>query len=180
MGRSDRQKMVDFITGRLPDGEGTLVLGAGPGGPVSATVTVLGDDLELAPDCPEWVTVREVYEHLRWAAMPAWEQWAWLGSSGRRAGGEQAQLDRIEAMLATLVRPPGPAAWPAPRGRPGRRAETEEIAEYANELRLQGKTWAKILGECRRRWPDDRRVRGLDQIRATWRRFFRRPRNGSD
>lgn len=70
----DRQKMIEFIARHMPDGEATLVLATGPHGRLTATVAVRGDDLEIESDCPEWVTLREVYAHLRWHSMPGWEQ----------------------------------------------------------------------------------------------------------
>lgn len=87
---------------------------------------------------------------------------------------EQAQLDRIEALLSRFVGDQGHAkkTLAAPRGRRGRTAETLEIAEYANELRLQWKTWKEVLSACKERWPQDRRVRNVGQIRATWNRHF--------
>jgi len=61
---------------------------------------------------------------------------------------------------------------PLPKGRAGRSIETLEVAEYANVLRLQGKTWKEVLSGCKKRWPEDRRVRNVGQIRATWTRHF--------
>ena len=60
-----------------------MALASGPAGDVSAVVTVQGDDLEVVSNCPEWVTVRAVYEHLRWRGMPSWEQRAWLRADSR-------------------------------------------------------------------------------------------------
>lgn len=78
MARNDRRKMIEFIASQMPDGEPVLVLAVGPDGPVSALVEVQGDDLSIASNCPAWVDVREVYDHLRWRAMPSWEQQKWL------------------------------------------------------------------------------------------------------
>jgi hypothetical protein len=75
---TDRQKMIDFISSQLPDGEATLMLASGPEGYVMAHIEVCGDDLEIASNCPEWVTVREIYEHLCWEAMLDLEKKAWL------------------------------------------------------------------------------------------------------
>ena len=74
MSSSDRQKMIDFISTQLPDGEATLVLASGTDGHISATVAVRGESLDIESNYPEWVSLREVYEHLRWNAMPGWEQ----------------------------------------------------------------------------------------------------------
>ncbi|MGL4421744.1 MAG: hypothetical protein ACRCZF_13840 [Gemmataceae bacterium] len=54
----------------------------------------------------------------------------------------------------------------------GRRVETLEIALHAEELRSQGRSWKEILTACRQRWPNDRRVRNAEQIRATHRRLL--------
>lgn len=80
---------------------------------------------------------------------------------------EKAQLDRIEAMLDRLF------AKPADHGSPGRSVETLEIATYINDLRKQRFSWKEVLKACQERWPDDRRVRNVEQVRATFRRFFK-------
>jgi len=101
------------------------------------------------------------------------------GVKGALEPHEQAQLDRMEALLSRLVCVQGHATKPlaAPKRPPGRKPETLEIAEYANELRLQGKTWKEVLTACKKRWLDDRRVRNARQIRATWNRHFGPKRN---
>lgn len=66
---SDRQKMISFISSQVPEGERSVVLGDGPGGRIVAQVTVAGDGIEIASNCPEWATLREVYEHFRWNTM---------------------------------------------------------------------------------------------------------------
>jgi hypothetical protein len=81
--KSDRQKMIDFIARQLPHGEATMVLASGDDGDVTAHVVVLYDeaegyDLEIESDFPEWTTLRDVYDYLRWESMPAWEQLKWL------------------------------------------------------------------------------------------------------
>ena len=80
---------------------------------------------------------------------------------------EKAQLDRIEAMLNRIF------AKPADHGSPGRSVETLEIAIYINQLRGQNVSWKEVLKACRERWPDDARVRNVEQVRATFRRFFK-------
>lgn len=87
---------------------------------------------------------------------------------------EKAQLDRIESMLNRLL------VKPADHGSPGRSVETLEIAIHINQLRKQGLTWKEVLKACRERWPDDAHVRNVDQVRATYRRFFRPSRKRSD
>lgn len=71
---NDRRKMIEYISRQLPDGEATLLLASGPYGHITATVAVRGDGLDIESNCPEWVSLRQVYEHLRWNAMPGWEQ----------------------------------------------------------------------------------------------------------
>lgn len=106
MSRSDRQKMIDFIASQLPGGEGTLILAPGLGGSVIANVIVQGDELDIASNCPEWVSVREVYEHLRWSAIPGWEQRAWLQTtrytSHPRLDGIADRLERIATRFEQL------------------------------------------------------------------------------
>ena len=80
---------------------------------------------------------------------------------------EKAQLDRIEAMLNRLF------AKPADHGSPGRSVETLEIATYINQLRKQKLSWKEVLKACLQRWPDDAHVRNVEQVRATFRRFFK-------
>lgn len=87
---------------------------------------------------------------------------------------EKAQLDRIELMLNRLF------VKPADHGSPGRSVETLELATFINELRKRGLTWKEVLKACRERWPDDSHVRNVDQVRATYRRFFRPSRKRSD
>lgn len=97
-----------------------------------------------------------------------------FGEKGILDPDEKAQMDRMEAMMARLLESVAPSAKQsaAPKRLPGRRTETLEIAEYTNELRLQGKTWKEVLSACKKRWPDDRRVRNARQIRGTWSRYF--------
>lgn len=87
---------------------------------------------------------------------------------------EKAQLDRIESMLNQLF------VKPADHGSPGRSIETLEIASYINQLRQQGLTWKEVLKACQDRFPNDAHVTNVEQIRATYRRFFRPRRKRSD
>lgn len=85
---------------------------------------------------------------------------------------ELALLRRIEDKLDQLLNPPARSA--AQRGKGGRRADTREIADHVNELRSTDMTWKAILRACREKWPNDRRVRNVDQLRKTWGRHYRR------
>jgi hypothetical protein len=69
---------------------------------------------------------------------------------------------------------------PLPNGNPGRSNETLEIALYADELRRAKKTWKEVLKACRERWPDDDRVKNVEQIRGTHRRHFPKGNGRSD
>lgn len=93
---SDRSKMIRFISSHLPDGEGLVTLGWDGDGPITAHVRVLGDDVEIASNCPEWVTLREVYDQLRWSAMPSWEQRQVIRRHSAR--GEPPSADRLEKL----------------------------------------------------------------------------------
>ncbi|QEL17844.1 hypothetical protein [Limnoglobus roseus] len=73
----------------------------------------------------------------------------------------------------------GRADPPAP-GKLGRRTETLEIANFANELRSQGKSWKEVRRACGQRWPNDERVQDSERVRATWRRHFGPARRKSD
>jgi excisionase family DNA binding protein len=103
---SDRRKMIDFISAQLPGGEDALVLAEGPSGQIVAHVAVAGDDIMIGSNCPEWVTLREVYAHLRWKAMPLWEQRQTLfGDTSRPRPIPQARLERVaERMESYLAR----------------------------------------------------------------------------
>lgn len=72
----DQRKMITFISRMLPEGYGRLTLADD----ITAEVTVCGDFLEIESNCPEWVDVRQVYDHLRWDQMPGWEQAEWIRS----------------------------------------------------------------------------------------------------
>ena len=87
---------------------------------------------------------------------------------------EKAQLDRMESMLIRLF------VTPADHGSRGRSVETLEIATYINQLRQQQLSWKEVLKACRERWPEDGHVRNVEQVRATYRRFFRPSRKRSD
>jgi hypothetical protein len=99
---TDRQKMVQFISSQLPDGEGRLILadGSRPGDDIIADVTVFGDDLEIQSNCPEWVSVREIYEHLHWRSMLGWEQKVLLQNEvlASRTAALQKRLEAYEAI----------------------------------------------------------------------------------
>lgn len=102
-----------------------------------------------------------------------------FGVKGALDPDELALLQRIEAKLDQLLpvsaNLPGPAATSCGRG--GRRIETEEIAVLIGDLRAGGRTWKEVLAACRRRWPNDRRVRTTEQLRKTWQRHIQRRRS---
>lgn len=109
MRASDRRKMIWFISSQLPEAERTVILGHGTGGPVVAQVVVAGNDIEIASNCPEWVTLREVYEHFRWNSMTSWEQQAAIRPAGEQAATSPAsRMDeiagRLEACLSEITK----------------------------------------------------------------------------
>jgi hypothetical protein len=84
----------------------------------------------------------------------------------------ESEVDEFLADYARSKRQADARQGPAPKRKQGRTVETWEIAVYANELRQQDKTWKEVLSACKKRWPNDRRVKNDDQLRATWNRFF--------
>lgn len=70
---------------------------------------------------------------------------------------------------AAIRQPP-----PSPPGRPGRKEETRDIAEFANTRRQATKrmTWDEIYREWTRRFPNDSRVRNKEFVRGAHRRYF--------
>ncbi|HQZ63792.1 MAG TPA: hypothetical protein PLY87_01895 [Planctomycetaceae bacterium] len=60
---------------------------------------------------------------------------------------------------------------PSPPGRPGRKEETRDIAEFANSRRPQ-MTWAEIYREWKQQFPSDVRVHNKESIRDAHRRYF--------
>jgi hypothetical protein len=102
--------MIDFIARHLNDGSGRLVLAQGSSRKdnIIADVMVLGDELVIESNCPkeesDWITVREVYSHLRWQTMPVWEQKEWQRAALRPASvAPQAQLDAFGDSLAEKI-----------------------------------------------------------------------------
>jgi excisionase family DNA binding protein len=93
--------MIDFVKSQLPEEETTLTLASGYGGHVSARVRVCGDELEVDSNVPGWVSVREIYDHLRWKVMPGWEQVAWLGTY--RHAVLKSQSDSLPGLIERLA-----------------------------------------------------------------------------
>jgi excisionase family DNA binding protein len=68
---------------------------------------VAGDDIEIASNCPEWASLRQVYEHFRWNSMTSWEQQAAIRPTvGQDTGSPASRMDeiagRLEACLSTM------------------------------------------------------------------------------
>lgn len=102
--------MIEFISRHLNDGSGRLVLAQGSTrkDDIVADVMVYGDELVIESNCPkeesDWITVREVYSHLRWRTMPVWEQKEWLRGTLRPASdAPQTQLDAFGDSLAEKI-----------------------------------------------------------------------------
>src|ERR1051325_1987914 len=92
--QSDRRKMQRFICDRIPPDGTRIVLAAGGDGPAWADLIPLWDadddcDLLLETNEPEWVGLREVYEHFRWKEM-TWTE---------RNREIQAELDRAKIWM---------------------------------------------------------------------------------
>jgi hypothetical protein len=80
-------------------------------------------------------------------------------------------VDRaVDAHTASATGRQHQTCQPAPKGKPGRRNTTADIALVANDLKGQGKTWKEIHAACESRFPG--RVRNLEQVRTIWRRRF--------
>jgi excisionase family DNA binding protein len=105
---SDRRRMIAFISSQLPEAERTVLLGDGPGGPVVAHLSVMADDIEIASNSPEWVTLREVYEHFRWNSMTSWEQQAAIRPAEQGTVSSASRMDeiagRLEACLSAIIK----------------------------------------------------------------------------
>ena len=64
---------------------------------------------------------------------------------------------------------------PMPRrivGKPGRRNETKDIADFAAVRRERGMTWNQIFAAWTREHSDDNRVTKVDTIREAYRRHY--------
>jgi hypothetical protein len=64
-----------------------------------------------------------------------------------------------------------PTPQPAPKGKPGRKATTKDIAVFVNELKAQKKTWKEMFVACKRAFPG--RITSQDQVRSAWERHFK-------
>lgn len=92
----------------------------------------------------------------------------------------ESEVDEILVEFVRTLRLDDGRAEPPASGRQGRKIETQEIAVYANDLRRKGITWKKVFKSCQERWPNDDRVGNVEQVRATWTRFFGRNRRGAN
>lgn len=141
---------------------------------VSNLMTSLTDVFNIPADALAFVNGEQVDPSYRLLASDTVEFVKQYGEKSILDPEEKAQLDRMESMLIRLF------VTPADHGSRGRSIETLEIATFINQLRKQGLTWKEVLKACRERWPDDAHVRNVDQVRATYRRFFRPSRKRSD
>ncbi len=83
----------------------------------------------------------------------------------------ESDVDRaVDAFAAGATGRQGPTSAPAPKGKPGRKTSTADIAVVANSLKGQGKTWKEIVAACKRQFPG--RVKNVEQVRTIWRRHF--------
>jgi hypothetical protein len=83
----------------------------------------------------------------------------------------ESDVDRaVDAFAASASGKQRRTCKPAPKGKPGRRNKTGDIALVANDLKTQGKTWKEIVAACKSRFPG--RVKSVEQVRTIWRRRF--------
>lgn len=141
---------------------------------VATLLASLSDVFNIPADALAFVNGEQVDPSYRLLASDTVEFVKQYGEKSILDPEEKAQIDRIESMLNRLF------VKPADHGSRGRSVETLEIATFINQLRKQGLTWKEVLKACRERWPDDSHVRNVDQVRATYRRFFRPSRKRSD
>ena len=144
---------------------------------VSNLMTSLTDVFNIPADALAFVNGEQVDPSYRLLSSDTVEFVKQYGEKSILDPEEKAQLDRMESMLKRLDRMESMLkrlfVTPADHGSRGRSVETLEIATFINQLRKQGLTWKEVLKACRERWPEDGHVRNVDQVRATYRRFFR-------
>lgn len=107
---NDKAKMIEFVSHHLNDEGERIVLsqGASRKEDIIVDVMVLGDELVIESNCPkeesDWINVKEIYHHVRWRTMPAWEQKEWLRATYRRESvAQQTQLDAFGDSLAEKI-----------------------------------------------------------------------------
>jgi hypothetical protein len=93
-----------------------------------------------------------------------------LGDIERMAAA--VDLEAMDLLLMDFGVSLGSPQRSAPRGRPGRRESTRDIAIFAHEKRLQGKTWNQIFEDWTEWHPHDMRVTKPEDLREAHRRFF--------
>ena len=72
---------------------------------------------------------------------------------------------------------PAPAPYQKVQGarpRGGRKATTDDVAEYALSLKVKGMTLKEIASACRRKWPDRPDTLKNDAVRKTMSRYEER------
>jgi hypothetical protein len=83
----------------------------------------------------------------------------------------ESDVDRaVDAFAVSAAGRQRPTCDPAPKGKPGRRTKTADIALVVNDLKAQGKTWKEAFTACKRQFPG--RVKSVEQLRTIWRRRF--------
>lgn len=83
----------------------------------------------------------------------------------------ESDVDRaVDGYAASATGSRRPTCDPAPKGKPGRKSSTDDIALVVNELKGQGETWKEIVATCKSRFPG--RIKNLEQVRTIWRRHF--------
>lgn len=161
---SDRRKRISFISSQLPEADRTVVLGGNPGGQIVAHVRVVGDDIEIASNCPEWVTLREVYEHFRWKSMTSWEQQTAIRPArGNATVPSVSRIEeiagRMEACLSAIAKVGGdnPTDATIPSASRSRRNPCQQDAMTTRDVaELLGCSYAEA-----REWLLDGRIRAV-------------------
>ncbi len=93
----------------------------------------------------------------------------------RGEGGEpyfvESDVDRaVDAFAGSAAGRESRGCEPARKGKPGRKNSTNDIAQYANQLRLKKKTWKEVVAACKLQFPE--RATSIEQVRTIWRRHF--------
>lgn len=167
---SDRRRMIAFISSQRPEAERTVLIGDGPGGPVVAHVSVMEDDIEIASNGPESVTLREVYEQFRWNSMTSWERQAAIRpAGGQKTASPMGRIDEIAGRLVACLSAVGktggddPSDAPAPSAGRSRSPSQQDAMTTRDVAELLGCSYTgareRLLDGRIRAVKDGRRLR---------------------
>lgn len=85
----------------------------------------------------------------------------------------ESEVDRFLTELVRVHRLAEAKANQPPGKKPGRKPETTEIAEYIDTL-VRENSWKEVFALCKKRWPESKHVMSREQVRAIWRRHYRK------